>query len=270
MNSVFAKRFARLRLPFAPRVWVALGLSLALWSVLVLLCPLASGLVLHAVAIGLAGAGYRVVLAGRRPRPLETAAAEAGSGALAITADVTDPASVAALFAQVADALLHLQQQRCPRQFLGARRDGRGGLPDAGPPRDHRAGDRAVALVLGDRHGSSHIGEGNASDHRQAGADQPHAIQLKAGAQTCHQQTGLNNRGRLLGTHVGGGSHQENRSQIGHEHRHDMLQAERDALPERTGASRLLSASKETPFFSFVLSFFFSSLTMNPLSFMLR
>ncbi len=56
----------------------------------------------RAVAIGLAGAGYRVVLAGRRPRPLETAAAEAGSGALAITADVTDPASVAALFAQVA------------------------------------------------------------------------------------------------------------------------------------------------------------------------
>ena len=37
-----------------------------------------------------------------------------------------------------------------------------------------------------------------------------------------------------------------------------------------TGASKLLSASKETPFFSFVLSFFFSSLTMNPLSFMLR
>ena len=36
-----------------------------------------------------------------------------------------------------------------------------------------------------------------------------------------------------------------------------------------TGASKLLSASKETPFFSFVLSFFFSSLTMNPLLFML-
>ena len=97
----------------------------------------------------------------------------------------------------------------------------------------NRAGDRAVALVLGDRHGSSHIGEGNARDHWQSGTDQPHAVQLQASAQTCHQQTGLNDRGRLLGTHVGGGSHQENRSQIGHEHRHDMLQAERDALPER-------------------------------------
>ena len=60
MNSVFAKRFARLRLPFAPRVWVALGLSLALWGLLVLLCPLASGLMLHAVAIGLAAVSLLV------------------------------------------------------------------------------------------------------------------------------------------------------------------------------------------------------------------
>jgi NAD(P)-dependent dehydrogenase (short-subunit alcohol dehydrogenase family) len=47
--------------------------------------------------------GYRVVLAGRRLQPLQEAATESGveaSRTLAISADVTDPASVQELFAQ--------------------------------------------------------------------------------------------------------------------------------------------------------------------------
>jgi NAD(P)-dependent dehydrogenase (short-subunit alcohol dehydrogenase family) len=54
-----------------------------------------------AVALALAGAGYAVVLAGRRRDVLHHAAHEAGPSALAIEADVTQPASVAALFARV-------------------------------------------------------------------------------------------------------------------------------------------------------------------------
>jgi NAD(P)-dependent dehydrogenase (short-subunit alcohol dehydrogenase family) len=56
----------------------------------------------RAVALALAGGGYSVTVAGRRPEPLE-ATAEAGRarGArmLAVTADVGDPESVARLFA---------------------------------------------------------------------------------------------------------------------------------------------------------------------------
>jgi NAD(P)-dependent dehydrogenase (short-subunit alcohol dehydrogenase family) len=55
----------------------------------------------RASAIGLANAGFTVVLAGRRREPLETAAAEAGNDAVAITADVRDRASVAALFGKI-------------------------------------------------------------------------------------------------------------------------------------------------------------------------
>jgi NAD(P)-dependent dehydrogenase (short-subunit alcohol dehydrogenase family) len=54
----------------------------------------------RASAIALAEAGFTVVLAGRRREPLERAAAEAGSGAVAIVADVRDPASLEALFAE--------------------------------------------------------------------------------------------------------------------------------------------------------------------------
>ena len=55
----------------------------------------------RAVAIALAGKGYRLALAGRRPGPLdETAALCAGSPApiLCVPTDVADPASVQALF----------------------------------------------------------------------------------------------------------------------------------------------------------------------------
>ncbi|MEJ8570135.1 SDR family oxidoreductase [Microbaculum marinum] len=54
-----------------------------------------------AAALGLAAAGYAVVLAGRRKEPLDEVAAEisaAGGKALAVPTDVTDPASVEQLF----------------------------------------------------------------------------------------------------------------------------------------------------------------------------
>jgi NAD(P)-dependent dehydrogenase (short-subunit alcohol dehydrogenase family) len=58
----------------------------------------------RAVALALAGAGYAVALAGRRREPLEETATLAGSGrTLVVTADVTDPASVKAMFRQVKD-----------------------------------------------------------------------------------------------------------------------------------------------------------------------
>ncbi|HEX6210750.1 MAG TPA: SDR family oxidoreductase [Methylomirabilota bacterium] len=61
----------------------------------------------RAVALGLLGDGYSVVLAGRRSEPLaETArlAGEAARRALAVSADVTDPASVRRLFDATRDA----------------------------------------------------------------------------------------------------------------------------------------------------------------------
>jgi len=51
-----------------------------------------------AAAIALAEAGFTVVLTGRRREPLEAVAGEIGALAHVITSDVTDPASVAALF----------------------------------------------------------------------------------------------------------------------------------------------------------------------------
>jgi NAD(P)-dependent dehydrogenase (short-subunit alcohol dehydrogenase family) len=57
----------------------------------------------RAIARRLAGAGYVVALSGRRPEPLEATLAELPpeSGALAVPADVADPASVDALFGEV-------------------------------------------------------------------------------------------------------------------------------------------------------------------------
>jgi NAD(P)-dependent dehydrogenase (short-subunit alcohol dehydrogenase family) len=52
-----------------------------------------------ATALALAGAGWRVVLAGRRPEPLEAVAARGAAGRLhAVPTDVTDEGSVTALF----------------------------------------------------------------------------------------------------------------------------------------------------------------------------
>jgi NAD(P)-dependent dehydrogenase (short-subunit alcohol dehydrogenase family) len=56
----------------------------------------------RAVALALAKAGYTVVLAGRRLPQLEQVAREAGSGAVGITVDVTNWASVETLFARIA------------------------------------------------------------------------------------------------------------------------------------------------------------------------
>ena len=61
----------------------------------------------RAVALGLAGHGYSVVVAGRRREPLEETARQAspsGTRLLAVTADVGDPASVSGLFGTVRDA----------------------------------------------------------------------------------------------------------------------------------------------------------------------
>ena len=56
-----------------------------------------------AVALALAHAGYSVVLAGRRAAPLNEVATQAGSNALAVPTDVTDPDAVAALFTRAVD-----------------------------------------------------------------------------------------------------------------------------------------------------------------------
>ena len=53
-----------------------------------------------ACAIALANAGYTVVLAGRRIEAVETVAKEIGKNAFAVATDVTDPKSVANLFAK--------------------------------------------------------------------------------------------------------------------------------------------------------------------------
>jgi len=56
-----------------------------------------------AVALALANAGYAVVLAGRRVEPLNEVATQAGSEALAVPTDVSDPNSVAALFTRAVE-----------------------------------------------------------------------------------------------------------------------------------------------------------------------
>jgi len=61
----------------------------------------------RAAALALLRAGCRVVLAGRRPEPLENVKNEAGAygkNALCVPADVADPASVKALFAKTKEA----------------------------------------------------------------------------------------------------------------------------------------------------------------------
>jgi NAD(P)-dependent dehydrogenase (short-subunit alcohol dehydrogenase family) len=59
----------------------------------------------RAVSLALAQAGWAVVLAGRRPEALDATAqlAAAGTVTLAIPTDVTDPASVDALFGRIAE-----------------------------------------------------------------------------------------------------------------------------------------------------------------------
>ena len=58
----------------------------------------------RASALALAEEGYAVVLAGRRAELLEETAAEAAGEALAVPADVSDPASIRDLFARAKEA----------------------------------------------------------------------------------------------------------------------------------------------------------------------
>ena len=125
----------------------------------------------------------------------------------------------------------------------------------------HGAGDCAITLMLRDRHGGRDVGEGNAGDHRQTGTNQPHTVQLQAGAETCDQQAGLNDGGGLRGIHLGGRGHQEDRREIRHEHGHDVLQAERNALPERHRCVKTAQRLKRHAFFHvFCLRLFFGFL----------
>lgn len=55
----------------------------------------------EAVAVALAEAGFRLVLTGRRREQLDRVAGTIGARARAVTSDITDAASVAALFAEV-------------------------------------------------------------------------------------------------------------------------------------------------------------------------
>jgi NAD(P)-dependent dehydrogenase (short-subunit alcohol dehydrogenase family) len=55
----------------------------------------------RAAALALAREGFAVVVAGRRPEPLERVAAEAGPDARPVVCDVRDPASVGSLFAEI-------------------------------------------------------------------------------------------------------------------------------------------------------------------------
>jgi len=57
-----------------------------------------------AAALALLGAGWRVAVAGRRPEPLQELARQFPERALAVPTDITDPASVEALFATVVKA----------------------------------------------------------------------------------------------------------------------------------------------------------------------
>jgi NAD(P)-dependent dehydrogenase (short-subunit alcohol dehydrogenase family) len=62
----------------------------------------------RAVSKALLGAGYSVVLAGRRRDALDATAAGAGDAALVVPTDVTDASSVAALFAAARQKFGHL------------------------------------------------------------------------------------------------------------------------------------------------------------------
>ena len=78
----------------------------------------------RAAAVALADAGFTVVLAGRRREPLETAAVAVGHDAVALTCDVRNPESVAALFAGI-DARFGRLGSLTIRNFGGWRKDRR-------------------------------------------------------------------------------------------------------------------------------------------------
>lgn len=101
MPATLVQRLVPPRFALVPRVWVALGVSLALWRLLVLLCPQASELGFHAVAIGLAAVAA-FSLAERRPKTLPARlprwVAQVAATALAI------PLAAVAVFAVLSPA----------------------------------------------------------------------------------------------------------------------------------------------------------------------
>ncbi|WP_411105844.1 SDR family oxidoreductase [Streptomyces sp. cmx-4-9] len=80
----------------------------------------------RSVALALAGAGWAVTVAGRRPEPLEETARAAGAdaGVLCVPADVGDPQDVAALFTAVRE-----RHGRLDLLFNNAGTFGPGGVP---------------------------------------------------------------------------------------------------------------------------------------------
>jgi hypothetical protein len=96
----------------------------------------------RAVALALLEEGYSVVLAGRRRDPLEQTAALAGpaaSRALAVPTDVTDPASVSALFDTRQQAFGRLDLHRAHEIHRPGRSEVRDCLrPDRHRQRGHR------------------------------------------------------------------------------------------------------------------------------------
>ena len=93
--------------------------------------------------------------------------------------------------------------------------------------------DRAVTLGGANGAGGGDVGEGDAGHHGQSRTDAPRAVQLQAGAEAGDQQARLDDRRRLRGIHLRRGRDDEDRGEVRHEHRHHMLQAERNSLPER-------------------------------------
>ncbi|MQY11210.1 hypothetical protein SRB5_13250 [Streptomyces sp. RB5] len=145
----------------------------------------------RAVAVTLSGAGWDVVLAGRRPDPLAETARLAG-GATPVPADVTEPEQVDALFAAVRD-----RYGRLDLLFNNAGRFG----PAAGPDELSVADWRAVVdtnltgaflcaraafrlMREQDPRGGRIINNGSVSAH----APRPHSIAYTA---TKHALTGL-------------------------------------------------------------------------------
>lgn len=99
-----------------------------------------SGLGRH-IAVALAGAGWRVAVAGRRePQLAETVTACPAGSALAVRADVADPGSVEALFGEI--------RHRWGRLDLLVNNAGTFGQPGAVDELDHAAWQQIVATNL--------------------------------------------------------------------------------------------------------------------------